>query len=158
MKKFIVPMLLSSIIITGCAYNGTQDAQKVPSQQPSKLEYTLGSDDWSVVTSMTDNPKTLEAYQFAIEHPEVLDYMPCYCGCFEEDGHTSNTNCFVDSVNDKVAVLDTMGFGWGVCVDIAREAKQEYEKGTDLKTIRANIDQKYEVLGTPPTPTPMPKG
>ncbi len=111
MKKFIVPMLLSSIIITGCASNGTQDAQEVPSQQPSKLKYALGSDDWSVVTSMTDNPKTLEAYQFAIEHPEVLDYMPCYCGCFEEEGHTSNTNCFVDSVNDKVAVLDTMGFG-----------------------------------------------
>ncbi len=43
-------------------------------------------------------------------------------------------------------------------MDIAREAKLEYEKGTDLKTIRENIDKKYEGLGTPATPTPMPKG
>ncbi len=117
------------------------------------MEYKLGSNDWSAVTSATNIPKTLEAYQFAVEHPEVLDCMPCYCGCYEEDGHTSNTDCFVDSVNDNISMLDTMGFGLGVCVDIAREAKQEYEKGTDLKTIRENIDKKYEALGTPPTPT-----
>ncbi|PLR83055.1 hypothetical protein CVD25_10045 [Bacillus canaveralius] len=37
---------------------------------------------------------------------------------------------------------------------MAREAKQEFEKGTDLKTIRENIDFKYE--GKHPTPTPIP--
>ncbi|HCX52642.1 MAG TPA: hypothetical protein DG757_27280 [Bacillus sp. (in: Bacteria)] len=114
MKKFIIPMLLSSIFISGCASNNSQEAENEQAhapQQPPKLEYTLGSNDWTVVTSLTDSSKVLEAYQFAVEHPEVLDYMPCYCGCYEEDGHTSNTNCFVDSVDDKVAVLDTMGFG-----------------------------------------------
>ena len=34
------------------------------------------------------------AYKFAAEHPEVLGYMPCYCGC-ERTGHRGNDDCFV---------------------------------------------------------------
>lgn len=32
----------------------------------------------------------------------------------------------------------------------------EYEKGTNLKTIRDMIDNKYGDMGVPSTPTPMP--
>lgn len=108
--------MFSSLVITGCASSGGQQSEEDQTNNQSKqvqpqLEYVLGSSDWSVVTDLTDNPKILEAYQFAVEHPEVLDYIPCYCGCYEEDGHTSNTNCFVDSVQGDVALLDTMGFG-----------------------------------------------
>ena len=34
------------------------------------------------------------AYVFAAEHPEVLAYTPCYCGC-ERSGHRGNDDCFV---------------------------------------------------------------
>ena len=34
------------------------------------------------------------AYRFAAEHPEVLGYVPCYCGC-ERSGHRGNDDCFV---------------------------------------------------------------
>jgi hypothetical protein len=34
------------------------------------------------------------AYLFAAEHPEVLGYVPCYCGC-ERSGHRGNDDCFV---------------------------------------------------------------
>jgi hypothetical protein len=34
------------------------------------------------------------AYKFAAEHPEVLAYAPCYCGC-ERSGHRGNDDCFV---------------------------------------------------------------
>ena len=34
------------------------------------------------------------AYTFAAEHPEVLAYVPCYCGC-ERSGHRGNDDCFV---------------------------------------------------------------
>jgi|SoiMethySBSTD1v2_1073268.scaffolds.fasta_scaffold850877_2 hypothetical protein len=34
------------------------------------------------------------AYTFAAEHPEVLAYVPCYCGC-ERGGHRGNDDCFV---------------------------------------------------------------
>ena len=38
------------------------------------------------------------AYQFAAEHPEVLAYAPCYCGC-ERSGHRGNDDCFVTERN-----------------------------------------------------------
>jgi uncharacterized protein with PCYCGC motif len=34
------------------------------------------------------------AYLFAAEHPEVLGYVPCYCGC-ERTGHRGNDDCFI---------------------------------------------------------------
>jgi hypothetical protein len=37
-------------------------------------------------------------YKFAAEHPEVLGYVPCYCGC-ERSGHRGNDDCFVTSRN-----------------------------------------------------------
>ena len=33
-------------------------------------------------------------YEFAARHPEVLSYIPCFCGC-ERKGHRSNHDCFV---------------------------------------------------------------
>lgn len=37
---------------------------------------------------------THAAYTFAAEHPEILGYVPCYCGC-ERSGHRGNDDCFV---------------------------------------------------------------
>ncbi len=33
-------------------------------------------------------------YLFAAQHPEILKYVPCYCGC-NLMGHTDNEDCFV---------------------------------------------------------------
>ena len=35
-----------------------------------------------------------DVHTFAAQHPEVLDYVPCFCGC-ENAGHRGNTDCFV---------------------------------------------------------------
>jgi len=35
-----------------------------------------------------------DIYVFAAEHPEVLDYVPCFCNC-QLMGHKGNTDCFV---------------------------------------------------------------
>ena len=41
-------------------------------------------------------------YRFAVEHSEVLSYMPCVCGCVDF-GHTSNRSCYVKaSAPDRV--------------------------------------------------------
>lgn len=112
MKKLIFPIIASATLLVACSSNTEEMATEghKPQNEPV-LQYKIGSNDWSVVTSVTDSKEILEAYQFAVEHPEVLDYMPCYCGCYEEDGHTSNTDCFVDKIEGQVATLDTMGFG-----------------------------------------------
>ena len=51
-------------------------------------------------------------YEFAAEHPEVLDYVPCFCGC-ENFGHRSNHDCFVDhrSADGEVTAWDAHGMG-----------------------------------------------
>lgn len=51
-------------------------------------------------------------YEFAAEHPEVLNYVPCYCGC-ERSGHGDNEDCFVKSrtPSGTVASWDAHGMG-----------------------------------------------
>lgn len=45
------------------------------------------------------------AYKFAAEHPEVLSYVPCYCGC-ERAGHRGNEDCFVTARDAKGDVTE----------------------------------------------------
>jgi Protein of unknown function with PCYCGC motif len=45
------------------------------------------------------------AYRFAAEHPEVLAYVPCYCGC-ERSGHRGNDDCFVTRRDEKGDVVE----------------------------------------------------
>jgi len=45
------------------------------------------------------------AYKFAAEHPEVLSYVPCYCGC-ERSGHRGNEDCFVTRRDAKGDVVE----------------------------------------------------
>jgi len=95
-------------------------------------------------------------YDFAAQHPEVLKFVPCYCGCGRE-GHSSNESCFVArrDARGNVAEWDTHGFGCTICVDVAREAMQLYSSGADVAAIRAAIEKKW-TPGHPGTKTPTP--
>ena len=55
---------------------------------------------------------TRAVYRFAAEHPEVLKFVPCYCGC-ESSGHPHNESCFVKRRDAKgnVTEWDTHGYG-----------------------------------------------
>lgn len=51
-----------------------------------------------------------ELYEFAARRPDVLRYMPCFCGCWRA-GHRSNYDCFIDRVHpDGRVEIDGMGF------------------------------------------------
>src|SRR3954454_19224722 len=46
-------------------------------------------------------PEVIRAvYTFAARHPEVLHYVPCFCGC-ERSGHNDNDDCFIQSRDAK---------------------------------------------------------
>jgi hypothetical protein len=52
-----------------------------------------------------------EVYRFALANPDVLDKIPCYCGC-NQIGHTSNLDCYVKSRSaDGAVVFDFHGAG-----------------------------------------------
>ena len=40
--------------------------------------------------------KTAEAYRAARAAPELIEQMPCYCGCSKTEGHLNNLDCYVD--------------------------------------------------------------
>jgi hypothetical protein len=100
-------------------------------------------------------------YDFAAQHPEILKYVPCYCGCGEQ-GHKANESCFVARRDAKGNVLewDTHGFGCAICVDVARESMQLYNSGADVVSIRAAIERRWapgNAGGRTPTPAPPAK-
>lgn len=102
-------------------------------------------------------PETVRAaYEFAARRPEVLRYIPCFCGC-ERGGHRANEDCFVGSrdANGRVTEWTTHALGCEVCLDVATESMQMYNSGASTSAIRAAIDKKFADRATR-TPTPMP--
>lgn len=101
-------------------------------------------------------PVTQAAYEFAARHPEVLQYVPCFCGC-ERGGHGGNHDCFVRSrdANGKVT-WDSHGYGCAICIDVAYSAMQMFNSGASAAQIRTAIDQKYASRFPTATPTPKP--
>ncbi len=84
------------------------------------------------------DPKVREAYMFAMEHPEILSQIPCFCGCVNL-AHKNNLDCFLD-INDHFV---SHGSTCGGCVGVALDAKRLYLEGKSVKEIRYAIDQKY---------------
>src|SRR3954467_14733908 len=55
--------------------------------------------------------KTQENYRFAVANQDLLQWMPCFCGC-RDSGHTSNASCYVQQMRDDGSVLlDPMSYG-----------------------------------------------
>jgi hypothetical protein len=88
------------------------------------------------------------AYRFAAASPDILQQMPCYCGCAPM-GHISNYACFWTEDGE----LDTHGLNCGICIYIARDVWEGLQKGRSLAEIRAQIDADYGQYG-PSTDTP----
>lgn len=41
--------------------------------------------------------KTALAYQIAQADPELVENLPCYCGCYKTHNHQNNLDCYVDT-------------------------------------------------------------
>lgn len=49
------------------------------------------------------------AYAFAARHADVLQFVPCYCGC-EQHGHRSNLDCYIRDREAGEPVWDDHAF------------------------------------------------
>lgn len=98
-----------------------------------------------------------QVYDFAARHPEVLQYMPCYCGC-ERVGHKANHDCFVKAraANGQVTEWDEHGIGCAICIGVGHDAMMLFNGGALPAQIRTAIDQKYGTHFPSATPTPRP--
>ncbi len=97
-----------------------------------------------------------DAYIFAAQRPDILEYVPCFCGC-ETAGHTRNADCFVASRNEDGSVRewDTHGMACTICIDVARDAMQLSASGASTDDIRTAVERKYAAYPRQ-TPTPSP--
>jgi hypothetical protein len=111
--------------------------------------------------SLGRSPEVIKAaYHFAADHPEVLTYVPCFCGC-ERSGHRGNEDCFVKSraSNGDVSEWEPHGMECNVCLDVATQAMQMYASGASVRDIRAAVEQKWAAQSAQShthTPTPAP--
>jgi hypothetical protein len=87
-----------------------------------------------------------QAYQFAAANPEVIQQIPCYCGCGKM-GHTSNYDCYVSGSNGDDLSFDTHALGCSICVDITQDTMRLLKQGKTIPQIRAYVDNTYSRYG-----------
>ena len=93
-----------------------------------------------------------EAYQFAAANPDVLQEIPCYCGCGAM-GHKSSYACYVAGVDeDGIATYDPHALGCSICVDITQDTMRLFRDGQSLAQAREYVDQTYARYGPPNMP------
>ena len=100
-----------------------------------------------------------QSYAYASERGDMLQYIPCFCGCGNEahGRHLSNYNCFVQGVQGQgQKAYDEHGANCDMCVDIALDTQRLLSEGKSLKQVRQYVESRYGNLGpstdTPPAP------
>jgi bacterioferritin-associated ferredoxin len=169
MKKMAFIVGFTMAFSTGCSNNSEtnisdQTSEAVEHHQHEKPSFFQG-DLREKTSSVQELPDFLDEksddikiiYAAAAQHQEVLEHIPCYCGCGTSAGHKSSYNCFVHEVyEDGSLEWDDHGTRCGVCLEIAATAVMEYKDGKSIKEIRDDIDETFKEGYSTPTPTPMP--
>jgi len=96
------------------------------------------------------NSITLKAYQYATEHPDVLEQIPCYCGCGGHSGHRFLRDCFI---KDDMT-YDEHGSFCDICIGEAIKVQAYLASGKTLREARTLIDEEYSKIGGDRTNTP----
>jgi hypothetical protein len=100
--------LAGGVMVFAAGCGGGSSDQAAPQTSSSTLDADLEQVDWPAFVTQAGGD-VRELYEFQLTHGELMQYMPCFCGCGRTDGHHSNRDCFVQHVNaDGSAVLDDM--------------------------------------------------
>jgi hypothetical protein len=88
-----------------------------------------------------------QAYRFAAANPDLLQHIPCYCGC-NKQGHKSNYDCYVAGQDAAGQLtLNPHALGCTICVDITQDAMRLRREGQSTAAIRDFIDTTYAKYG-----------
>jgi len=144
--------IIAVILLAGIAYFvfAGGSTNKADSQAKTNAELKLPSYAYT-------NPITLKAYKYATEHPEILEQIPCYCGCGDHGSAASDykphrflRDCYITdnwTYDEHASFCD-------VCVGEAAKVQAYLAQGKTLKEARALIDQEYSKIGGMMTNTP----
>jgi hypothetical protein len=96
------------------------------------------------------------AYAFALARPDVLQWLPCYCGCAGIP-HKSNLDCyFVRREVKSTFVYEEHASFCDICVQTANMASEMLAKGSTMTQIRSAVDSTFGGGAAPGTDTPLP--
>lgn len=114
MRRRAILISLAAAAATACAAGTVRPtAPSIATPRPTSPDPLLADPSlgvWPAAYRAATEP-TREAYRYAIDRPDVLMWMPCFCGCVN-DGHDSNADCFVRTrLTEGRVVLDPHGFG-----------------------------------------------
>ncbi|HAQ08726.1 MAG TPA: hypothetical protein DCR24_14900 [Bacillus bacterium] len=87
--------ILAASLLTGCGAEKSNDELVLDSKHLPLPDYVLNA-----------SPIVKETYIMAAKYPEVISSVPCYCGCYEQDGHVSNLDCFIGEMGSDKEVLE----------------------------------------------------
>lgn len=162
MKNKLVLLFLSITLILSACSSGEKEQE----DHDEHAQHSLPNGDLQEETAsveilpsfLEDKPEEMRmVYAAAGKAADVLEWIPCYCGCGESAGHLNNKNCFVNKINeDGTVVWDDHGTRCLVCMEIAVESIKMKQEGKSLKEIRETIDNTYNEGYAAPTNTPMP--
>jgi hypothetical protein len=132
-RRLITLIAVSAMLATAlpaCSSQHTTDLQMAPLEQmPAQVQSA---------------PLTVQqAYQFASANPDLMQHIPCYCGC-GSIGHTSNYSCYFDQDGN----FDSHALGCSICVDITQDAMRLLKEGRTVPEIKATVDSTYSKYGT----------
>ena len=169
----VLVLALSGGLVAACGGGAnatvmpTMDASVASAtEMPSAASHDPGTDAAAVETAWAARPdyvrgadaRVQEAYRYALERPDVIRWMPCYCGCASMQ-HRTNLDCFMRARMTAGAVAFEQHASFcDVCVQTALLAKQRIGEGRSLAEIRAEVDATFGGNGVPGTPTDLPKG
>lgn len=172
--SYIIVVCLLLVLVTACSINGAvsentnkeekhvehgDDKNEQQEVQADHVHNDIREETSSIdvlPNFMSNKPKDMKLiYKAAAKNKELLENIPCYCGCGESSNHKNNYDCFIfENRENGALVWDDHGTKCGVCLEIAAQSINDYSKGKSIKEIRDEIDKKYENGYATPTPTP----
>lgn len=152
MKKTFSLFIVILLFVVGCSYE-----EEVVTLPNGDIQETTDSI-YKLPSFLDEQDEMIKnVYQAAAQNQDLLQYIPCYCGCAESANHESNLHCFIgDHSTEEAVVWDDHSTRCGLCLETAAESVIMKRDGKTIEEIRHYIDKKYEDGYPEPTPAPMP--
>lgn len=153
-KLLFISFLIIGSTLAGCSSDASEDTGDTQHAHGDLREETASAAE--LPTFLDEKPEDMQMlYTAAAQSKDLLEQMPCYCGCGDSAGHRNNYDCFIHENKESGAVTwDDHATKCGVCLEIAAQAIIDHQDGKSVKEIRDEIDKAYEEGYAEPTPTP----
>ena len=138
-NKFIFLLIVLALVSTAISACSTSSS--------SEVHLVMAPMDQMPMDVQSAPVAVQEAYQFNVANPNIMQDIPCYCGC-GDIGHTSNYDCYVSDVDASGKItFDNHALGCSICVDITQDVMRMLRDGKTPQDARAYIDATYSKYG-----------